>query len=813
MENITQGQWFRGPSADLGDPINQSLRFRASNQSLSLTPSSSSSRTTWTWSGWLKKGKNASGTDLDIFGAAPSSHASDPAISYLYFRSNDEIAFFNYWSSASQSDLRTTAQFKDNSAWYHIVLAVDTTIASPSSDRIKLYVNGVQITDFVTEDYPAQNLQLWINHNVEHKIGEEPVRDRYDFDGYMAAVYFVDGTQLAATDFGKFNNDGVWVPQDYTGTYGTNGYKLVFDSSAGIGDDSSGNGNDWTANSFQTTSTHENYDLDYNDTPTSNYSTLNALRSAVTTGRGTQDANLTLDGTDENWAATPGTCPQNSGVRFFEMEISSSGSGPNNNFIGFASADCRFNISALQDDATEKAKGMMLFCDDGKTQLDTNARANYSTNMAAGEVIGCQIDFDAEEVEFFRDGTSLGAVDVSSSPLVDGRMVLPVNIVIGSPHNTHDQYLNYGQRDFQHAPTGVTAADNGFQTNNLPEPTIKNGKDHFDIHTYTSASTAADITFTGWEFQPDLVWFKSTSHGSSHRLYDSVRGVNEAIQANTTNAEATDTDAFNSFDSNGFSLGTGNSDINYDSRSFVAWGWKAGGTAVSNTDGTITSSVSANTDAGFSIVSYTGTGANATVGHGLNSPPECIFVKSRDSSANWEVKHKDLSSNDHMLKLNATDAEEDLNGWNNTAPTSSVFSLGAANGTNKSGDDFIAYCWHSVEGYSKFGFYTGNGSSTDQPFVYLGFKPALLIMKRVDGTSNWHLRDTTRATSNPDELWIEADNSAQEQTNNAGYRIDHLSNGFKWRGSVLGTSGSKYIYMAFAENPFGGKNQPPATAR
>jgi len=785
-------------TADLGEEISQSLRFQESGylkraQSSSGDGLISTSGRIFTFSTWFKHGDMG---ETQIFGIHPSS--SDNWIlawttSTRGFAGRDGTGYTAY---------NTTREYNDPNAWYHLFVTC-------SAGVLTLYVNGVQGEQTDTQ-----------NHSMDRDfiLGAENGNGGTPMDGYLAETYFIQGTVLHPVNDGfiRLNEDGVYVPDTPTiSSYGTNGWHLTYDSSQtnGIGHDSSGNGNHFTASGFQTTSTHENYDLDYNDTPTSNYATLNALRSTVTTGLGAQDANLTLDGTDENWAATPGSCAQNSGVRFFEMEISSSGSGPNNNFIGFASADCRFNISALQDDSTEGAKGRILLCDDGQTKLDNAARQTYTSNIAASNVIGCLIDFDDEEVTYYRDGTSLGAIDISSSPLVDGRMVVPVNIVIGSPHNTHDQYLNYGQRAFHHAPTGVTAANNGFQTNNLPEPTIKNGKDHFDVLLYTGNGTDSHA-ITGLDFQPDLVWIKPRSVADNHRLIDSVRGVTTHLIPNSTDGEpASNAQILESLDSGGFTLNTDDAGWNGNTSTYVAWCWKAGGTAVSNTDGTITSSVSANTDAGFSIVSYTGTGANATVGHGLNSAPECIIVKSRDSAANWEVKHVGLSSNDHMLKLNATDAEEDLNSWNNTAPTSSVFSLGAANGTIKSGDDFIAYCWHSVEGYSKFGFYTGNGSSTDQPFVYLGFTPALLIMKRVDGTSNWHLRDTTRATSNPDELWIEADNSAQEQTNNAGYRIDHLSNGFKWKGSVLGTSGSKYMYMAWARNPFGGENAPPATAR
>jgi hypothetical protein len=297
-------------------------------------------------------------------------------------------------------------------------------------------------------------------------------------------------------------------------------------------------------------------------------------------------------------------------------------------------------------------------------------------------------------------------------------------------------------------------------------------------------------------------------------LFDSVRGGNKILYSNLTIAEDTSSVNIKQFNSDGFRLGTG-AQVNASSQTYVAGCWKAGGTAVSNGDGSITSSVSANTDAGFSIVSYTGhpSSANSTVGHGLNSAPEFVITKERGNTRNWAVYHVG-SGNNNILFLNLTNAQSAAaEYWQNTDPTASVFSIGTSTYVNNSSGNYIAYCWHSVPGFSKFGKYTGNGSSDDNAFVYLGFTPALLIIKRVDSTSNWHLRDTTRATSNPDDLWLEADNSGVENTNNAAYRIDHLSNGFKWRGSVLGASGGTYIYMAWARNPFGGENVAPATAR
>ena len=309
-------------------------------------------------------------------------------------------------------------------------------------------------------------------------------------------------------------------------------------------------------------------------------------------------------------------------------------------------------------------------------------------------------------------------------------------------------------------------------------------------------------------------------------MIDSVRGVTTHLVSNSTDAEpTTNAQILESFDagdgsdgSAGFTLNGTDSGWNGNTSTYVAWCWKAGGTAVSNTDGTITSSVSANTDAGFSIVSYTGTGSNATVGHGLTTAPDVVVVKGRDFSDEWHVKHPGLSSNNHSIRFNSDASEADFSVWQNLAPTNSVFYIGSQNGVNQSTKKFIAYCWHSVEGYSKFGYYTGaaGGSSPNAngPYVYLGFKPAYLLIKRTDNASGgeWSIHDTIRDPSNANRQVIAADLANNEITQGG---IDFLSNGFKIRDGSGWTNqtGGTYVYAAFSESPFGGQNVSPATAR
>ena len=339
---------------------------------------------------------------------------------------------------------------------------------------------------------------------------------------------------------------------------------------------------------------------------------------------------------------------------------------------------------------------------------------------------------------------------------------------------------------------------------------------HFNTKLYTG--TGATQAVTGVGFQPDWVWLKSRSNSTYHLLYDAVRGATKQIYSNTTSAEGTDTNTLTSFDSDGFSLGADSgSGANINGYTQVAWNWKANGAGSANTDGSINSTVSANTTSGFSIVKYTGTGANATVGHGLGVAPKMIIVKNTEATENWLVYHQSLG-NTSVLKLNETSAKGSSQYyWNNTSPTSSTFSLGASSEANTNADVNIAYCFAEKKGYSKFGSYTGNGS-TDGTFVYTGFKPAFVLWKRTeDAGYDWDMYDTARDTYNVAFKELMPNSNAAESSATV-LSLDILSNGFKLRTSNDNGNGSgkPYIYMAFAEEPLvanSGSNGVPATAK
>ena len=340
---------------------------------------------------------------------------------------------------------------------------------------------------------------------------------------------------------------------------------------------------------------------------------------------------------------------------------------------------------------------------------------------------------------------------------------------------------------------------------------------YFQTALYAGNGSTQSITNDGnSDLQPDLLWIKSRSDSSFHAWTDSTRGTSKRIYSNSTAAEESHTDRVTAFNSDGFSLGS-SSLVNTNTYNYAAWQWKAnGGTTASNSDGSVTSTVQANQDAGFSIVTFTSASSGVfSVGHGLGVQPAMIITKSRDGTSNWWTWHKGLtggnSNTSYIVALERTNAEASYaNAWGSTGVTSSVFGMQSGN-TAEASDAYVAYCFAEKQGYSKFGKYVGNGSS-DGSFAYTGFKPEFVIVKRIDSTNNWIITDNARGinAANP-RLYADL---ADAEGSAADY-IDHLSNGFKIRTSAgsMNTSGGSYIYMAFAENPFTTSTGIPTTAR
>ena len=423
----------------------------------------------------------------------------------------------------------------------------------------------------------------------------------------------------------------------------------------------------------------------------------------------------------------------------------------------------------------------------------------YGSTFALNDVVGIAVDMDAGTITFYKNNVSQGVA--FSDLLSSGIEWTPA--ISGDGQTTVSGFVNFGQRPFAYtAPSGFKA----LCTQNLPDPTVVQGDDYFNTVLYTGTGSSQSITGVG--FQPDWVWIKERSGAADHGLYDAVRGVQNQLESNTTTAETTESTGLTAFGTDGFTVGS-LAQLNTNTDTYVAWNWNAGGSNATNTDGTITSTVRANTTAGFSIVGYTGNGvAGATVGHGLGAAPAMIIVKNRDQADAWQVYHQANTANPETdyLVLNTTAATADaLDRWNDTAPTTSVFSIGDGVEVNTNTEDYIAYVFAEIEGYSKFGSYTGN-SATDGTFVYTGFRPAFVLFKIASGADNWYILDAERSTSTFASNVVKArifpnTNAAEDSTYNI---CDFVSNGFKFRSSDASwnSSSGTYIYMAFAENPF-----------
>ena len=783
-----------GPS---GYTISNSLRFRVSASAyLNRTPASASNRTTYTLSTWVKRGKL--GDYLTIFGAG----ATSPTYDVLRFNSSDQLEFFT--AGAASVDVATTQVFRDPSAWYHIVLAVDTTQAT-AANRVKFYINGSQVTAFASASYPTQNSTNSINNTVPHAIGATAVNGSFNtyFDGYNTEVNFIDGQALTPSSFGSTNaTTGVWQPAKYTGTYGTNGFYLNFNSIAltsgsntGLGKDSSGNGNYWTTNNISVTA-GTTYDA-MTDVPTltsatvANYATLNPLRNTASSQGTFSNANLRVSGAAGATNCVAAGTMTVSYKMYWEMTITTMATASSGGVGIVPSSSNQVLI------AGSMSTGIYYLANGNK--IVTGTSSAYGSSYTSGDVIGIAVDTSAETVTFYKNNTSQGSISGT------GVISLGVLPFIGMDDvNSPSVTANFGQQPFTYTPpTGFVALN----TFNLSTPTILQGNKYMDATTYTGTGASLSVTNTS-AFKPDLVWIKSRSAATDHKLTDSVRGVQKGLISDTTGAETTDTNGLTAFNSNGWSLGT-DTVYNNNAATYVGWQWQAGqGSSSSNTSGSITSTVSVNTTAGFSIVTYTGTSTAGTIGHGLGVAPKMIIVKPRSATGDWIVYTSTTGAGNFLLLDTTAASAASTTKWNNTAPTSSVFSVGIDTTTNFLTTTYVAYCWAEIAGFSKFGSYTGNGS-TNGPFVYLGFRPKYVMLKVASsGTSAWTIYDTTRNTYNVDGTILNADQAGAEITDtrpSGGYPIDIVSNGFKIRhDSNDPTNGNGYtiIYACWAENPF-----------
>jgi hypothetical protein len=778
--------------------ISRSLRFNSADSAyLSRTFASAGDRRTFTWSGWYKRTKltqsGAPGLDELFVTGATDGFA-------IRFNTDDTIRIYNF-SAGYQLNLITSAVYRDASSWYHVVVAIDTTQAT-DTNRAKLYVNGTQVTAFGTAVYPTQNTDLLVNQAIQHSIGSNLPWGGSYADCYMTEINFIDGQALTPSSFGETNETtGVWSPIQFNGPWnvgtGVNGFYLNFSdntSTTTLGEDQAGS-NDWTLNNFSVTAGAGNDSLV--DTPTQygtdtgaggevrgNYATLNSVSPLASGTLANGNLNFTTGNAD---AISVGTIAVSSGKWYWEITATTVSAAKS--CVGIIGQP----PSSLTVDLRTASNGFCYISDGNKG--NNNSTSAYGASYTNGDVIGVALDLDAGTLVFYKNNSSQGTAYSSLS----GTFAPALSDLAGASGGSVFD-ANFGQRPFAYtAPSGFKA----LVTTNLPQPTVVQGDDYFNTVLFTGTGAAGNAVTVG--FQPDFVWIKDIDLGGYHHvLQDAVRGANNVLYSNLTVAEY-GASGF-SFTSTGFTVGTGIGDINVSGSPEVAWNWKANGAGVSNTAGTITGTVtvSANTIAGISIVTYTGNGvAGATVGHGLGAVPRMIIVKNRDAADAWQVYQAANTANPETdyLVLNTTAATADaLDRWNDTAPTLSVFSLGDGVEVNTNTEDYVAYCFAEIEGFSKFSSYTGNGLA-DGPFVYTGFRPAWVMFKRTSTTSNWVIFDVARGTYNSNTPELQPNTSDAEASLTG--RVDLLSNGLKFTSdSFPNNSGDTFIYAAFAENPF-----------
>ena len=805
------------PFTDNGTIAKSCIFNRADTAKLDRTPSSAGSRRIFTLSAWLKFGNTStggSGTGNFFFNSAISTNEQI----YIGLDNNSNLNIStNNSSGAAKMGVTTNRTLEDTSKFYHIVVAFDTTQGT-DSNKIKVYIDGTQETSFSSTNYSGgDNYDLPINvDSANLRLGLLGPNSNYYFDGYMAEVNFIDGTAYGPDTFGITDTStGRWIPKSLGSiTYGTNGVRLTFANSAGqtIGDDTSGNGNDLTVTSLVAS------DI-VTDSPTNNIAVMRNYDPAHTQTITNGNLQTATTGTNAGHPVISTLAPS-SGKWYAEVRNSGT-TGGNTYALGlyiledmtFWDGSANLYPGGRRDNADGNGAALWLISG-GTNYLVTSADGSYILNsnpsytLGAGDVIGIAADRDNDLVTFYgNNGSAIG-----SATIPPGRICFTAmsNIAL-----TYD--WNFGQN----------GTFNGNETAGGETDANGEGDFYHSVPTGFKMLKQDNLSATDQNIEdgptppiPDLVWVKNRTDGTAdeHQLYDSTRGVTKDINLDTA-AETTTNDGLQKFVAGGFEIEDDVS-VNTADENYISWNWVGGGgTTSANSDGSgasLASTIQANQTAGFSIVQYTGSGSNATVAHGLSEAPEWIMIKNTSHTNSWITSHVGLTSQaTYSLTMNNTNAEYSDAGtvfWNNAAPTNKVVSLDTDTGVNGSSRTYIMYCWHSVPGYSKFGKYHGNGNANG-PFIYTGFKPAMVMQKSLSSGTAWEIRDNLRGytptvghngiTGNPITQVLYPSNNDHEYTTD---NCDFLANGFKWRssGGNRNDSGKSYVYMAWAVHPFNG---------
>ena len=822
---IIAGSSGQGGGSFYDFTIDNSVRMSdASNSQLYWQAGTASSDYVWTMSLWMKKYDPAGGqASNEFFSAGPN------GVNYMFISMNSNQRFYYNQYGSQNLYWGSGRQFRDPNAWFHLVLQANSQEAT-QADRLKLWLNGVNITSEASETSISTSVFPYINqsgYNQYYGGASGVANGNPGCNYYLADINFCDGQSYDASYFGEFKN-GIWVPIDPSVTYGNNGYRLEFKQTgtsadaSGIGADTSGNGNHFTVAGVTA------HDV-VTDSPTNSFCTLNPLTHG--TYPTLKEGNLSiatvysadLSGVASTWYPTTGK---------WYWEVHNENAASTYPYLGIT--DQRYT----NWNATKGTYFGVAWLRTGTSASSTNYMGtitkNNVTSWTNNDIIMFALDVDARKLWVGKNGTWDGSGDPAAGTGEDASWTDDTGVspmLMGYSGQGVDCVFNFGQDgtfagnqtaqgnadengvgDFYYAPPSgfLAMATSNIADGNIGPNSTTTSDQHFNTVLWTGDGTTGR-SITSVNFSPNFVWTKGRSGARQHLLFDTIRGNGAYLLSTSTNAEATDTNTLTTFDSDGFTIGS-NININTNTETYVGWNWKAGGIAVSNTNGSITSSVSANPDAGFSIVTYSGTlssAGTASVGHGLSSRPEMVISKSRNVSGadagDWAVWHDYLSTDNHILRFDtAAESNKSGNGDMSSLFTTTTFGTNYTSGLNVTGNNYVAYCFHSVEGHLKCGSYVGNNSANGI-FVYTGFRPAFVIAKSVSVTGNWCMFDNTRDAYNDGDLDMFYANSTLAESAFAVSATDLLSNGFKIRHTTsdgyFNVSGATYIYLAFAEAP------------
>ena len=757
----------------------------------------------WTFSFWVKRCTLGAGQRIISRRTGGGSTTAT-----MGFNSSNE---FNFYDPSNGGEYITSRTFEDTSKFYHFLIRYEASNGT-AGDRLQIYVDGDLQTFGTTGSIADTNGNF--NANVVHAIGKYQYNNSEYFDGYLAEVNWIDGTNYGPETFGVTDTStGRWVPKTLSGiTYGTNGFRLTFQNNDAVAN----LGYDYQTSNRSTTNDFSVTNLATTDQTTDSPTQLHNTFADFTSGASLSEGNLTVStGTSGGYAqavAQP-SFGVNTGKWYWEVKIttvgaglwgwkddgsaggsqaSSSGSQGSGNFSGALSTGGAGGYSAgswfVDHEYTKEVNYITVEANDVLMfAMDLDNGKGYVGRAVSGSGTGSTGWFNSAD-------PAAGTGDVGGCHRANGvNKFYPCAVRLDS--NSVGEY-NFGQRTFAATPPDGFSA---IQQDNLPE-------------------TAKGVS--------GLVWAKSRDNTGAtlpHQIVDSSRGVGNRLIPNDTNAEAFNANHLTKFLKGGYATGDINV-LNTADDSMVAWNWVANsGTTESISvagDIDIASTVQKNTTAGFSIVQWTGDNAStAGIGHGLSAAPEWILIKNLDDVTDWFVYHKSVDA-DKTLKLNSNAAPGNFTTgkFDHSEINATKFEVAqgssSANSVNGSSDNMIAYCWHGVDGFSKFGSYTGNGNANG-PFIYTGFTPRFLMIKRTNTTGSWFMYDTIREPLNPVFRWILADSSNAENSSNVTRYVDILSNGFKLRGTGgdVNQSGGTLVYMAFAKNPFNGDGTSFVTAR